>query len=111
MHAPTEPQKTAVQDLDWRLLAPLLINVVFTHVVIAVVRVSTSYRSIELDLNVAWLGAISAAFAILPIFIALKVGRFIDRGHDAHAAWIGATVMLVASICLWLWPLTAWHLL
>jgi MFS family permease len=79
--------------------------------VVAVVRVSTSYRSVELDLNVAWLGAISAAFAILPVFVALKVGRFIDRGYDAHAAWIGASMMLAASICLWLWPLTAWHLL
>jgi MFS family permease len=110
MHAPTEPQKTAAQDFDWRLLAPLLINVVFTHVVIAVVRVSTSYRSVELDLNVMWLGAISAAFAILPVFVALKVGRFIDRGYDAHSAWMGAVLVLCASICLWLWPTSAWHL-
>ena len=92
MHAPTDPQQSAVQDFDWRLLAPLLINVIFTHIVIAVVRVSTSYRSVELDLNVMWLGAISAAFAILPVFVALKVGRYIDRGHDAHAVWIGATM-------------------
>src|SRR6187402_669635 len=111
MHAPTDPQTTASRDLDWRLLAPLLIHVAFTHIVIAVVRVSTSYRSVELDLNVMWLGAISAAFAILPVFVALKVGRFIDRGYDAHAAWIGGTGMLVASICLWLWPISAWHLL
>lgn len=111
MHAPTEPQQTTVPTFDWRLLAPLLIHVVFTHIVVAVVRVSTSYRSVELELNVMWLGAISAAFAILPVFVALKVGRFIDRGYDAHAAWIGGTTMLVASICLWLWPLTPWHLI
>jgi predicted MFS family arabinose efflux permease len=111
MHAPTDPQTTAGRDLDWRLLVPLLIHVAFTHIVIAVVRVSTSYRSVELDLNVMWLGAISAAFAILPVFVALKVGRFIDRGYDAHAAWIGGTGMLIASICLWLWPISAWHLL
>src|SRR5262245_40004838 len=111
MHAPTEPAITDDRDFDWRLLVPLLAHVVFTHVVIAVVRVSTSYRSLELELNVVWLGAISAAFAILPIFVALKVGRFIDRGYDAHAAWIGGTMMLVASICLWLWPISAWHLL
>ena len=111
MHAPTDPQTTAGRDLDWRLLAPLLVQVAFTHIVIAVVRVSTSYRSVELDLNVMWLGAISAAFAILPVFVALKVGRFIDRGYDTQAAWIGGTGMLIASICLWLWPTTAWHLL
>ena len=98
-------------DFDRPLLAALFAHVIFTHIVIAVVRVSTSYRSIELDLNVAWLGAISAAFAILPIFVALKVGRFIDRGHDAHAAWIGGMMMLCACIFLWLWPYSAWHLL
>ena len=111
MHAPAELQTTDDRDFDWRLLAPLIAHVIFTHIVIAVVRVSTSYRSVELDLNVAWLGAISAAFAILPVFVALKVGRFIDRGYDAHAAWIGAAMMLAASICLWLWPISAWHLL
>ncbi|MPZ38903.1 MAG: MFS transporter [Rhizobiales bacterium] len=110
MHAPTKPQPADIRHFDWRLLVPLLIHVIFTHIVIAVVRVSTSYRSVELDLNVMWLGAISAAFAILPVFVALKVGRFIDRGYDAHAAWIGGIMMLVASICLWLWPISAWHL-
>ena len=111
MHAPTEQQTTGDRDFDWRLLAPLIAHVIFTHVVVAVVRVSTSYRSVELELNVVWLGAISAAFAILPIFVALKVGRFIDRGYDAHSAWIGGVMMLVASICLWLWPISEWHLL
>jgi predicted MFS family arabinose efflux permease len=111
MHAPAELPTTDTRDFDWRLLAPLIGHVIFTHIVVAVVRVSTSYRSVELDLNVAWLGAISAAFAILPVFVALRVGRFIDRGYDAHAAWIGATMMLVASICLWQWPISAWHLL
>jgi MFS family permease len=105
------PQTVDDRDFDWKLLAPLMGHCIFTHIVIAVVRVSTSYRSIELDLSVAWLGAISAAFALLPIFLALKVGRFIDRGHDAHAAWMGATMMLGASVCLYLWPISAWHLL
>ena len=111
MHAPPQPSATDDRDFDWRLLAPLIGHVIFTHIVVAVVRVSTSYRSVELELNVVWLGAISAAFAILPIFVALKVGRFIDRGYDAHSAWIGGTMMLVASACLWLWPVSAWHLL
>src|SRR5262245_58333519 len=110
MHAPTEAITTDDRDFDWRLLAPLILHVIFTHVVIGVVRVSTSYRSIELGLNEAWLGAIAAAFAILPVFVALKIGRVIDRGYDAHAAWIGGIMMLAASICLWLWPISAWHL-
>jgi predicted MFS family arabinose efflux permease len=111
MSAEPAPPSPTKPDFDWTLAAPLFVSVILTQVVIAVVRVSTSYRSVELELPVVWLGVISAAFAILPIFVALKVGRFIDRGHDAHAAWIGSALLLAACAGLWLWPKTAWHLL
>jgi predicted MFS family arabinose efflux permease len=75
-----------------------------THVVVGVVRVTISYRTLELGLPVVWLGVISAGFAILPIFTAVRIGRYIDRGHDAHAAWIGSALMLVACVALWAWP-------
>jgi len=58
-----------------------------------------------------WLGIISASFAILPIFTALRIGRYIDRGHDAHAAWIGSALTLVSAVALWAWPGSAFHLL
>ena len=57
---------------------------------------TTSYRAIELNLPVVWLGVISATFAILPIFLAVWVGRFLDRGKDAQACWIGAGLLVVA---------------
>jgi MFS family permease len=97
-------------NIDWQLLAPLLAHVVFVHVVVGIVRVTTSYRTVELDLPVAFLGAISAGFAILPIFLALKIGRFIDRGNDSQAAWIGTALILLACAGLWAWPLSALHL-
>jgi predicted MFS family arabinose efflux permease len=98
-------------DVDWQLLAPLLAHVVITHMVVGILRVTMSYRTVELGLPVIWLGVIAAGFAILPIFLALKIGRYIDRGHDARAAWIGSALMMLASIGLWLWPLSAVHLL
>ena len=97
-------------DLDWRLLAPLLAHVVLMQVVVGMVRVTTSYRTLELGLPPAWLGVISAGFAILPIFLAVKIGRYIDRGHDAQAAWIGTGLILIASVGLWAWPNTAFQL-
>src|SRR5262245_5934774 len=90
--------------IDWRLLAPLLAHVVITHVVVGVVRVTVSYRTVELGLPVVWLGIISAGFALLPIFTAVQIGRYIDRGHDAHAAWIGSALLLAASVAMWAWP-------
>jgi predicted MFS family arabinose efflux permease len=99
------------QAIDWRLLAPVLAHVVVTHVVVLVVRVTISYRTIELGLSEVWLGIISASFAILPIFTALRIGRYIDRGHDAHAAWIGSALTLVSAVALWAWPGSTIHLL
>jgi MFS family permease len=98
-------------DIDWRLLVPLLAHAVSVHVAVGIVRVTTSYRTIELDLPVVWLGFISASFAILPVFSAVALGRFIDRGNDSRVAWIGAAMILVAAIGLWAWPLSGLYLL
>jgi predicted MFS family arabinose efflux permease len=90
-------------DIDHRLLVPLVVNSAIIQAVYAIVRVTTSYRAIELDLPVIWLGVISATFAILPVFLAVWVGRFMDRGNDAQACWIGAVLMVVACAGFRLW--------
>jgi predicted MFS family arabinose efflux permease len=89
-------------DIDYRLLLPLLASGVLVQAVITIMRVTTSYRVVELDLPVIWLGTIASTYAILPAVIALRLGRFIDRGHDALATWIGAglTVMAGAGLVL-----------
>jgi predicted MFS family arabinose efflux permease len=81
-------------DVNYRLLVPLLLAAAAVQAVIAIARVTTSYRVVELDLPVIWLGIISTAYAILPAFITLRLGRFIDRGHDALATWIGAGLIV-----------------
>ncbi len=85
-------------DIDYRLLVPLLLNSAIIQAVYAIVRVTTSYRAIELHLPVVWLGVISAAFALLPIFLAVWVGRFLDRGNDAQAAWIASALLVIACL-------------
>jgi MFS family permease len=97
------PARAAVPDIDWRLLAPLLANAVMVHTVIGIIRVTTSYRTIELGLPVVWLGVISAGFALLPVFSAVALGRFIDRGNDSQAAWIGAALVLLSAAGFWAW--------
>jgi MFS family permease len=90
-------------DIDYRLLMPLVLNSAIIQAAYAIVRVTTSYRAIELDLPVLWLGVISATFAILPIFLAVWVGRFMDRGKDAQACWIGAVLLVAACAGFRLW--------
>jgi hypothetical protein len=62
-------------DVNYRLLGPLLANTAAVQAVTAIVRVTTSYRVVELGLPVVWLGIVSATFAILPVFIAVWLGR------------------------------------
>ncbi|MGD0026466.1 MAG: hypothetical protein ABSC37_17900, partial [Xanthobacteraceae bacterium] len=90
-------------EVDYRLLVPLLLLSGIIQAVYAIVRVTTSYRAIELDLPVVWLGMISATFAILPMLVAVWVGRFLDRGNDAQMVWIGCGLLVAAcaGFCLW----------
>lgn len=98
------------RDLDLPLFSALMAHCVVVHAVISLARVTISYRTIELDLSIVWLGTIQAGFSLMPIFAAVALGRFIDRGNDALAAWIGATFMVLACAGLWLWPNSAIHL-
>jgi predicted MFS family arabinose efflux permease len=100
-------------DVDYRLLVPLVLNSAIIQAVYAIMRVTTSYRAIELGLPVILLGAISATFAILPVFLAVRLGRFMDRGNDTQACWIGAVLMVLAcaGFCLWAGSVTTLLLL
>ncbi|MEA2963940.1 MAG: hypothetical protein QOI46_4038, partial [Alphaproteobacteria bacterium] len=98
-------------DLDYRLLIPFLVHVTLTQTLILIIRITTSYRAIELGLPVLWLGIIATGFAIIPVFTALHVGRWIDRGNDAKATRTGAALVFLACIGFWAWPQSALHLL
>ena len=82
------------------LLWTLMAHGVLVQIITGMVRVTTSYRIVQLNLDVIWYGIIPATFALFPIFLAVSVGRFIDRNHDAHAAMIGSGMMLGAVVGL-----------
>ena len=72
-----------------------------TQTLILIIRITTSYRALELGLPVLWLGVIATGFAIIPAFTALQVGRWIDRGNDARAVWLGSALVFIACIGFW----------
>jgi MFS family permease len=92
------------KNIDYRLLVPFLLHVVLAQTLVLVVRITTSYRAIELGLPALWLGIIATGFAIVPAFTALYVGRWIDRGNDARACWIGAALICLACVGFSAWP-------
>ena len=105
------PLQTAHSDLDTRLLVLVFAHAMVIHAIQAIVRVTTSYRAVELGLSELWLGVIAAVFALIPTFLAVSVGRYVDRGNDAHAAWIGTWLVFASCIGFRLSDASAWHLL
>jgi MFS family permease len=89
--------------MHYRFVVPLLLTAFGEQTVTALVRVTTTYRAVELGLSVVWIGIITACFAILPMLLAVKVGRYIDRGHDAKTAWIGGVLLVVAGAGFAIW--------
>jgi predicted MFS family arabinose efflux permease len=80
----------------YRLLFGIMSTACIEQAVVSIVRITTTYRTVELGLSVVWLGIITAVYAVLPIIVGVKVGRFIDRGHDAATTWIGGGLLVVA---------------
>jgi MFS family permease len=89
--------------MNYRFVIPLLLTAFFEQTVTQLVRITVSYRAVELELSVVWLGIITAFFAILPMLFAVKVGRFIDRGNDARVAWFGGMLLVAACAGFALW--------
>jgi predicted MFS family arabinose efflux permease len=79
-----------------RLLLAILTTAFIEQTVVSIVRITTSYRAVEFGLSVVWFGIITAVYAVLPIFVGVSIGRFIDRGHDAATTWIGSALLVFA---------------
>jgi MFS family permease len=90
--------------MNYRYVLPLMATAVLEQTVVNIVRVTTTYRAVELGLSVIWLGVISAAIAILPLILAVSVGRFIDRGNLLQTARLGSTLICISCAGFALWP-------
>lgn len=84
--------------IDYRLISLLCTHALVTQIVYAMVRVTISYRTIELGLSPVWVGVITGASAVLPVLLAVSIGRFVDRGHDALTARLGSLVILMCCL-------------
>jgi predicted MFS family arabinose efflux permease len=90
--------------MHYRLLLAILSTAFIEQTVVSIVRVSTTYRTIELGLSVVWLGIITAVYVVLPIIVGVQIGRFIDRGHDAVTTWMGGGLLIFSCAGFALFP-------
>lgn len=75
----------------------LLLHSGLVQAVTFVVRPATSYRALELGLSPAWLGALSAAFAVVPLMLALPAGQLVDRLGERRVLFAGALLACAAG--------------
>jgi predicted MFS family arabinose efflux permease len=76
-------------------LSLVLISLV-SHAVLNGVRTLISYRAITLGGDALAVGVITAAFAVLPLLVALPIGRAVDRGRGLRALRWGLVLTVLA---------------
>ena len=91
-------RSTAVPDGRRRLLGLLLLHSTLTQVVTFVLRPTTAYRAVELDVPAAWLGALTASFAVVPLLLAVPSGQATDRFGERRVMLAGAALLLLSAV-------------
>lgn len=80
-----------------RLLGLLLLQSALTQVVTFVLRPTTSYRAIELEVPAAWLGALTASFAVVPLLLAVPTGQVTDRFGERRVMLVGSVMIALSG--------------
>ena len=81
-----------------RLLVLLLVHSALTQVITFVLRPTSAYRAIELDVPAAWLGALTASFAVVPLVLAVPSGQATDRFGERRVMLAGAVLILLSAV-------------
>ena len=104
----TERGKVTPDDVRPRTdLVLLLVVTVLTQAALFMSRPMTSYRVLEIGGTAAQVGVVTACFSLLPLAVAMPVGRWVDDGRGVLLLRLGigtaviAAVMLAAAQSLW----------
>lgn len=74
----------------------ILAHAFFLQAAVYLVRPATSYKALELGANPGMLGLVVASFSILPVLLAVGIGRATDRGAE-RPVLLGGAVLLIGS--------------
>jgi MFS family permease len=70
------------------------------QIAVYLVRPTTSYRLLGLGHGATAVGVVAATFALVPLFLAIPLGRRADRRHGARLLLFGCAVQTVACTLL-----------
>jgi MFS family permease len=80
------------------MMAVLLVQSALTQALTFVLRPTISYRALELDVAAAWLGLLSASFALVPLVLAVPSGQAVDRLGERRVMLAGSTVIVTSGV-------------
>lgn len=83
---------------SWLLL--VLLNSLLIQGATYIVRPMVTYRMVEFGADAALVGFIGALYALAPLLLAIQLGRWVDRGRDGTAMFLGGAVATIATILI-----------
>ena len=96
------PRGSILSEIDLPLFASMSLHTVLVYVAVVMARFTASYAMLDLGLSFFWVGVISSAYALIPIFIAVPLGRLNDRGYDSLTIRAGSVGLTLAALIFWL---------
>lgn len=86
------------------VVLPIMAAGLLVQSTIPLARILTTYAALDLGFGSQVVGMLSAAFAILPIFLTVTLGRVNDRGGAATSALAGSITVMAGCVALWVVP-------
>lgn len=83
-----------------RRIAFALLAMATGQTAVYLVRPTTSYRLLGLHYGATAVGIVAAAFALVPLFLAIPLGRRADRRHGARLLLVGCAVEAIGCVLL-----------
>ena len=96
------PRGSILSEIDLPLFTAMSLHTVLVYLAVVVARVTASYAMLDLGLSFFWVGVISSAYALIPIFVAVPLGRLNDRGYDSLTIRAGSVGLALAALIFWL---------
>ena len=92
----------SVRHWPWSLFQ----HAILVQLIAYIVRPTAAYRALELGVPLTWLGLVAASFAIVPLFIAVFVGRIADIRGERLVLVVGSVLFVVSAAGLLFWTPT-----
>jgi MFS family permease len=79
-------------------LGVVILHALLIQAITFSLRPSLSYAALEAGMSVAWLGLLSACFALPGLALAIPAGQVTDRLGERATAVVGATLVVAATV-------------